>query len=384
MKKVLLLAPLTTLEWGTKNMGGVDSVCQMLIKNLQHNPSTDFFYRVIAFDPTNSVSNEGEIIKINSSLEIIQFNIKNPTKSKLAKLPNLLHQIKIIKAQVKNFSPDIVHSHFASWLVGLNKALPTISTIHSYKKIGRKPRGFLNNLLYERVLPSLTPFYIDRYTCVSKYLKSHIKNDIKKDVSVIYNPIDEAYFNHNKVNNPSSDIAFVTCALIHYKKGIHHIVDVLYLLKQQGYKATLKVIGPESDKDYVNTLKNSIASKGLVKEVEFLGAKKTEEIVNIYKKCDIGMFLSSEETFGLVPIEMLAANLPVQCLNTGVISDLNDSKEKAGLCIYNTVNSSKIAKDAVFLKSNKVKVNNDFIHELFSVGKVINDYENLYKKTISK
>ena len=99
MKKVLLLVPLTTLEWGTKNMGGVDSVCQMLIKSLQYNPSTDFFYRVIAFDPTNSIINEGEVIKINSSLEVIQFNIRNPSKStSLAKSPNLLHQLKVIKS----------------------------------------------------------------------------------------------------------------------------------------------------------------------------------------------------------------------------------------------------------------------------------------------
>ena len=132
-------------------------------------------------------------------------------------------------------------------------------------------------------------------------------------------------------------------------------------------------------------LKNLIATKGLVKEIEFLGAKKTEEIVNIYQKCDIGIFLSSEETFGLVPIEMLAANLPVQCLNTGVISDLNNNnKKRAGIYIYNTVNTTDIAKDTVFLKSNTDKVSNQFIHELFSVRKVVNDYENLYKEILLK
>ncbi|MGL6172214.1 MAG: glycosyl transferase family 1, partial [Vibrio sp.] len=48
MKKILLIVPLTTLEWGTKNAGGVDSVCQMLVRELaqQERP---YHYRVLAF-----------------------------------------------------------------------------------------------------------------------------------------------------------------------------------------------------------------------------------------------------------------------------------------------------------------------------------------------
>ncbi|MBJ6911393.1 glycosyl transferase family 1, partial [Vibrio cholerae] len=50
MSKILLIMPLSTLNWGEKNLGGVDSVCQMLVRQLaqQERP---YHYRVLAFEP---------------------------------------------------------------------------------------------------------------------------------------------------------------------------------------------------------------------------------------------------------------------------------------------------------------------------------------------
>ncbi|MEL0654599.1 VpsD family glycosyltransferase [Pseudoalteromonas issachenkonii] len=384
MKKILLLAPLTTIDWGTKNMGGVDSVCQMLIKRLESNPSNNFYYRVVAFDPTNSIEKEGEVIKINDRLEIVQFNMKKSSKSQFIKLPNLLYQLKVVKFQVRKYSPDLIHSHLTSWLMGLKVAQPTISTLHSYKKIARKPQGLFNDLLYEKIIPFLSPLYIKYYTSVSEFLKITIQSDINKKIDVIYNPIDEAYFYKNKIEKSSDEVVFVTCALLTPRKGIHHIIDIVFSIKQRGHRVKLKIIGPESDKIYVNNLKEQLKSKGLEKNVEFLGTKKTQEIVTIYSECDIGIFLSSEETFGLVPIEMLAANLPVQCLSTGVISDLDDGTKRNGLYIYDSINITKIADDAILLKEKVAEVDNRFIHDLFSVEKVVSDYESLYNKILNK
>lgn len=52
MKKVLLIMPISTLNWGEKNAGGVDSVCQMLVRELaSRTQPLKYRYRVLAFDP---------------------------------------------------------------------------------------------------------------------------------------------------------------------------------------------------------------------------------------------------------------------------------------------------------------------------------------------
>jgi glycosyltransferase involved in cell wall biosynthesis len=383
MIKVLLIVPLSTLDWGSKNTGGVDSVCQMIVKGLQEASSEAFYYRVVAFDPTNSINNTGIVTKLNDHLEVVQYNVSGLSTYRWCKLPGILHQRKFIIEQNKLFNPDIIHSHFLSWFVAIGAKVATLATLHNYKKIGRKPRGRLNNFLYEKIIPVVSPYFISSYTCVSGFLKQAITHDINKSISVIYNPVDTQYLDCVKDEGDQS-LTLVTCALLSAKKGIHHIIEVHALLKQQGIQAQLKVIGPATDSVYMNSLTKLIQDRGLQTEVSFLGAKVTTEIVDIYASANVGLFLSDEETFGLVPLEMLAAGLPVIATDTGIMTDFDNANvDIPGLTITEQSDYQSIATKIKDIQSSNKPVNSDYVKDHFSVKAVIESYENEYRKVLN-
>ena len=382
MKKVLLIVPLSTLDWGSKNTGGVDSVCQMIVRGLQENSSEAFYYRVIAFDPTNSINNTGVVSKLNEHLEVVQYNVSDISTSKRLKLPGILHQRKIIIEQNKLFKPDIIHSHLISWLIAIGAKVPTLATLHNYKKICRKPRGRLNNLLYEKIIPSISPYYISAYTCVSVFLKKAIADNLNRTISIVYNPINSHYFECGK-HKYEEPLTLVTCALLTERKGIHHIIEVLSLLKGQGIQAQLKVIGPPIDSVYMDRLTKLIQKKAVQGDVIFLGGKVTTEIVDIYASANVGLFLSDEETFGLVPLEMLAAGLPVIATDTGIMTDLNNANiDIPGLEIVNQADYQIIATKIKEIQLSKKTVDSDYIKDKFSVTAVIESYESEYRKVL--
>ena len=71
MRKILLVVPLTTLQWGSKNAGGVDSVCQMLVEQLTKSSSL-FHYRILAFDPKNEVEYDGKVLQLSDNVEVVR------------------------------------------------------------------------------------------------------------------------------------------------------------------------------------------------------------------------------------------------------------------------------------------------------------------------
>ncbi len=383
MKKILVIAPLTTIRWGTKNAGGVDSVCQMLVKQLQEYPSEKFFYRIVAFDPSNTCTNEGTVIKLNEQLEVVQFNIKTHRQKLTKSLPNLICQLSDIRKQISEFGPDLIHSHLTSWTLALGTKVPIVATMHNYKKICRHPRSFLNNLLYEKIIPFFSNFSIARYTCVSGYFKNEIEKDISKKIDIVYNPVDNKYLlkDHSVASEPQ--LKLVTCSLLTPRKGIHHMIEVVKKLKDKGVNVQLNVIGPKSDADYLVQLNTTIENYQLSNQITFSGKMTTDEIIERYLQSDVGLFLSAEETFGLVPIEMLATGLPVICTDTGIISDLNNREVK--LPFLNISNANDYDNICHLINTAKGIDINDaklFIRNNFSAESIIADYEVIYTKEL--
>lgn len=387
MKKVLLVVPLSTLEWGSKNEGGVDSVCQMLVKGLQCRGNESYSYHIVAFDPSNELqlSDVGKTTKLNENVQVVTF--RTGSQGGVYKLlPNLFYQLEIIKKELAAFEPDIIHVHLQSWslLFGTNK--PIVTTLHSFKKICRKKQSKFNNFLYEVIVPSLASLKVERYTCVSSQFRQMIKDEITQPIDVVYNPISEEYLSSSTVCRHNNNvIRLVTCALLTRRKGIHHIIEVVKKLVDTGYLANLTVIGPISEKSYFEELNEQITKYGLAENVDFVGAKTTAEIINYYADSSVGIFLSQEETFGLVPIEMLASGLPVICTNTGVLHDLeHDNSKPKILHVFSKIDYLAIAKKIKEIhECHSIKESSIFIKNRFSIASIIKEYETIYNKCFS-
>lgn len=64
----------------------------------------------------------------------------------------------------------------------------------------------------------------------------------------------------------------------------------------------------------------------------FTGAKRGDELSQIYASCDVFVFPSGTETFGNVMLEAMASGLPGICVNRGGVTDFTVHRENALVC----------------------------------------------------
>lgn len=377
MKKILLIVPLSTIEWGTKNAGGVDSVCQILIQELSQRSNSKFQYRILAFDPFSKVENCGEIINLSSHVEVVFFHANE--KRWGLKLPSFISNSLRVLAQIKSFKPDVVHAHIASWLLGVSSDIKRVATLHSYKNIGRKPVSWANDFLYTKLMPIMSNLYIDCYSCVGNIIKEPLSKTTNKAISVIGNPIHDAFFLAKpKSYSGSEGIKLITCALVNRKKCIHRAIHLVDVLNKAKIEVSLVVIGPCIDKAYFLELKSQIKQLGVEDKIEFMGAQPQQKIVSEYKSAHIGVFFSSEETFGLAPLEMLASGLPLFTTSVGILSELKQAFEPLGVEYWDNMTEQQHIEAVLRLQNLDTQDSIDYVKHNFLAKNVLNAYEALY------
>ncbi|MGR5528350.1 VpsD family glycosyltransferase [Vibrio alfacsensis] len=377
MKKVLLIMPISTLDFGSKSVGGVDSVCQMLLKDLIDSEQKDFRIRILAFDPTSSVSPQTNKTMISRNVDLVRMPINERIKG--VKVPGIVSNFLRIRKEVKRFDPDIVHAHISSWLIGAGRK-KTVATLHNYKNIGRKSVSFFNDMLYAQILPRLSLYYIDHYTCVGHLLETTVKKEVSKPISVIGNPINTQFFEIKRNETSTAHTRFITCALLNRKKRIEQSINLVVLMHKTNRKVELIIVGPNVDEEYWQELNQLIVNENATDYIRFVGHKNTEELVELYKSANMGIFLSSEETFGLAPLEMLASGLPVISSNVGIIEERPEYFKSIGTCIIDPENKDDAFSKSIEFISQQTVVNREALQQQFSVRAVNKQYFSVYKK----
>ncbi|MFT6918355.1 MAG: glycosyltransferase involved in cell wall biosynthesis [Cognaticolwellia sp.] len=380
MKKILIIAPLSTLDWGSKNAGGVDSVCQMLVKYLSQSPNDDFFYRVLAFDPFSSVKYTGDVIGLSTNVEVVVA----PCKEALigVRLPGFMTNSIRVRQQVSNFNPDIVHAHMSNWLLGVNKKHKRISTLHSYKNICRKKSSWLNDFFYVSVFPYLCDGFIDEYTCVGTILHTELKKHSNKPSLLVGNPIDDMYFFKRDIEN-NNTIKFVTCALISKRKRILEMIRLLYCLNKNGLHVHLDIIGPYVEVEYKKEIEKLIVDLKLGGVVNLLGKRNQFEILDVYESSDYGIFTSAQESFGLAPLEMLATGLPLISSKVGILEGKSTFFSEVGTCFIDPVDVDESVQNIIEFIKSKPSVNVERLRIEFSIESVCNKYSEIYKRLLN-
>lgn len=385
MTNVLVVMPISTLDFGSRSSGGVDSVCQILLDSLVQSNQVRFNYTIIAFNPFNDLTQEGKCTSFSKHLTIYQYNSKPKSAKNKVPLPGILHQNIIIWKFVRKFKPQILHTHLLSWQILPNISTANIATLHAYKKYGRSSVSMLNDLLYEKIIPYVANKNINLYTAVSKKLQIAASNT-KKSIEVIYNPLPEKYSNIDIVEaqTPRLDhINLVTCSNITKNKGIHHAINVLHELSRKKVGCHLHVIGGLTNSNYQRQIFKQVKEYGLETNITFHGKLTTTEILNIYKISNYGLFLSAEETFGLVPLEMISCGLQTICTRVGIMDDLYKEFRQLDIYILDSINPSEIANYILTQNNSKLIDAKQFIIDKFAKEKIIQQYEVLYESAVS-
>ena len=111
---------------------------------------------------------------------------------------------------------------------------------------------------------------------------------------------------------------------VHVKKGINFLIEAVEILREElkGYRI---IVAGEGDTEYVATLKQYIADKGLQVFVQLIGGVYGEERWKLFQTSDFFVLPTHSENFGLAIAEALASGTPVITTVGAPWNDLNDS-----------------------------------------------------------
>ena len=97
---------------------------------------------------------------------------------------------------------------------------------------------------------------------------------------------------------------------LHYKKGVEHLIEATKLLVDRGRNVRTFVVG-SGDDAYRAKLESMVAELKLADHVIFPGFVAGREKVSLFETSDVFVLPTSQENFGFVLFEALAAKTPV-------------------------------------------------------------------------
>jgi L-malate glycosyltransferase len=237
---------------------------------------------------------------------------------------NLALAAKMVEV-VENYSLDILHVHYAmpfatsAYLarqILLPRSLGVVTTLHGtdITVVGAEPSFF-----------RVTQFSVqssDRITAVSRFLKERAEATfgITRPIDVIYNFVDPNIFaprRHGRMRLAGPD----TKVLMHASnfravKNIPVIIQTFAEVRRK-LQAKLVMVGDGPEKAGAEQLAREL---GVHKDVLFLGNQDCME--ELLPLADVFLLPSSSESFGLVALEAMSAEVPVIASNAGGLPEV--------------------------------------------------------------
>jgi len=237
---------------------------------------------------------------------------------------NLALAAKMVEV-AENYSLDVLHVHYAmpfatsAYLARqmlLPRHLGVVTTLHGtdITVVGAEPA-------YYRV----TQFGIessDRVTAVSRYLKERAEATFgtRRPIQVIYNFVDPAVFAPRKGGRLGL-AAPGTRVLMHASnfRAVKNIPVIIQMFSEvrRRLQAKLVMIGDGPEKPGAEQLAREL---GVHRDVLFLGNQDCME--ELLPLADVFVLPSSSESFGLVALEAMSAEVPVIASNAGGLPEV--------------------------------------------------------------
>ena len=120
--------------------------------------------------------------------------------------------------------------------------------------------------------------------------------------------VDRAKARFPQLSRPEPTLLFLS--RLHYKKGVEHLIDAARILKDRGRPHQVLIAGTGDD-DYEAKLRRHVQTTGMDDLVSFLGMVIGDDKVSLYQSCDLFVLPTSQENFGFVLYEALAAGCPL-------------------------------------------------------------------------
>ena len=188
-------------------------------------------------------------------------------------------------------------------------------------------QNFLSNKLngfFLSIERSLTRKYIDRICALSKLAAKIIQKRYNRPTNVVYPGVDYEFYSNG---NPQAAMekfelheSFILLQVgqITYQKN--QMASVLALEKLIHKIPNIKlVIAGREEKIYSSSVKDYVKLKRLERHVIFTGPVTDQDVRDLYHVCDVNIFPTRLQSFGMAPVEGLCASkIPIVSPECGV------------------------------------------------------------------
>lgn len=257
---------------------------------------------------------------------------------------------------------DILQLHEFIGSVRALKALkcPLIITLHAPRLLKRDKK-----LIKDKFIVAISKN--------QKRLNSHIA----KFQGVVYNGIPVELYKFNK--KPKDYLFFI--GRISSEKGVWEAIKVAKIVKKK-----LLIAGPlpvkknlsKKEKKYLQKVLKEIKKS---KNIKYLGVITGKKKLNYLKNTYCLLFPTRyEEPFGLVMTESMACGTPVIAFNRGAAPEIIKDGQ-TGFIVKNVIEMAEAVKKISQISRKKCR---QWVEKNFTVKKMVDGYEKIYKKVIGK
>jgi glycosyltransferase involved in cell wall biosynthesis len=290
----------------------------------------------------------------------------------------------VLRKKFKEFSPDILHAHFASSYGLLGSLLffrPYLISVW-----GADVFDFPKKSLLHKLILKLNLSRAHLLLSTSEIMAKETKKLTSKPIKVIPFGIKLEIFYPRKSFKKSNDSLNIgTIKSLEEKYGIKYLIEAFAILRKKLSHIPMKltIVGRGSQE---LILKNQAKILGVADDVEFTGWIPNDLVSEYHNKLDIAVFPSilDSESFGVAVIEASACEVPVVVSDRGgLVEVVQDGK--TGL-VVEAQDSHKLA-DAIerlvldeSLRETLGKNGRERVQRLFRWEKNLSDMINTYQQ----
>lgn len=226
-------------------------------------------------------------------------------------------------------------------------------------------------------------------TAVSKNLRDETYSNFKmeKEIEVIYNFVDAKRFNKKAVTPfkqviaPNNEKILVHASNFRKVKRVDDVVHVFEKVNKV-IPTKLLFVGDGPERSYIEGLSRKSNAHS---NIRFLG--RQEQMEEIFAISDLFLLPSEYESFGLVALEAMAAEVPVISSNVGGLPEININGVTGFLSNVGDIddmsnNIIAILSDEKALETMK----RNALHQAlkFDIKNIVPEYENLYNRVLAE
>lgn len=335
----------------------------------------------------NALSDNGIIICLISFRKAEQNNynldIKHISLNCESSKISYLKLLPIVKEEIKNFKPDIIHSYYASsyGLIGaLSKFQPFVISVWG-SDIFEFPK---KSLLHKSILK----YNLQKATFLqstSEAMALETRKYTNKNIEIIPFGIDIKLF--KPMPKTDDTIVVGTVKWLEDIYGINYLIDTFYILTEMYPDKNLRLLIVGSGSKEVK-YKQMVADYNISDLVEFTGAVDSKETVKYYQQMSVFVALSLQESFGVAVLEAQACGIPVVVSNVGGLPEVVENG-KTGFIVESK--NPKQAADAIYKLISDKELHTEFsckarefVLKNYNWSENINHQIKLYKLYLNK